>query len=107
MSLTTALAAIAALAAGTAGAVTAYQLAAPEPRARTRRGRDRRPAAPGADRPRFAPCKPPAELKAGRCVANLTRTVVVAGPTTAAAAARGAPGRARVGTGDDRTSDFG
>jgi hypothetical protein len=83
MSLITALATTAAVAAGTAGAVTAYQLAAPEPTvapAIESTDQGTRP-----DRPRFEPCAEPATLEKGKCVTSLTRTVVVAGTTLGAA----------------------
>ena len=72
-----------ALAAGVVGGTAAYQVATPtsssaEPVAREPivvkkgdRGRDK---APG-----FAPCKRPAILQSGRCVTDVTRTVVVPG----------------------------
>ena len=84
MSLITALAATAAVAAGTAGAVTAYQLAAPEPTvapAIESTDQGTRP-----DGPRFAPCKKPATLEKGTCVTAVSRTVVVEGSTLGAAA---------------------
>ena len=90
MSLTTAVAAVAALAAGTAGAVTAYQMAAPEP-AQTTAAVETHQRRPGADRPRYAPCKAPAKLEAGKCVTTVTRTVNVGGGTTTVPAEGGAP----------------
>jgi hypothetical protein len=77
MTIISALAMTAAVAAGTAGAVTAYQLATPEPSpvpaAAVASDTDR--SAPGHRR--FAPCEKPAELEHGRCVRAVTRTVVV------------------------------
>lgn len=102
MTLISALAATAAVAAGTAGAVTAYQLAAPEPASAP--AIETVDQGTGADRPRFAPCKKPARLKDGRCVANLSRTVVVPGSTVAAA---GAPGFPVAPAGGDGSPDFG
>ena len=93
MSLTTAVAAVAALVAGTAGAVTAYQVAAPEPAAQTTAAVETDQRRPGPDRPRFAPCKPPAKLEAGKCVTALTRTVNLGGGggSTTVPAVGGAP----------------
>ena len=79
MSLTSTLAAVAALAAGTAGAITAYQVAAPEPSAQgsslvsstDRESRD--------GKPRFAPCERPAKLQDGTCVTTLTKNVPAPG----------------------------
>lgn len=95
MSLITALATTAAVAAGTAGAVTAYQLAAPEPTVTPvvqSADQGTRP-----DRPRFEPCAKPATLEKGKCVTSVTRTVVVAGATLGAAA----PGGSDVPVPDD------
>src|SRR5687768_5100872 len=103
MTLISALAATAAVAAGTAGAVTAYQLASPEPASAP--AIETVDQGTGADRPRFAPCKKPARLKDGRCVANRSRTVVVPGSTVAAAGAPGFP--VAPAGGEDRSPDFG
>jgi hypothetical protein len=95
MSLITALAATAAVAAGTAGAVTAYQLAAPDPTvspAIQSTDQGTRP-----DRPRFAPCAEPATLEKGKCVTSVSRTVVVAGSALGTAA----PGGSDVPVPDD------
>jgi hypothetical protein len=91
MTLITALVTTAAVAAGTAGAVTAYQLAAPEPTVA--------PAIESTDqgtrphRPRYEPCAEPATLEKGKCVTTVSRTVVVAGaaPGAAAPGGSGAP----------------
>jgi len=100
MSLISALAATAAVAAGTAGAVTAYQLASPEPASAP--AIETVEQGTGADRPRFAPCQKPARLEGGRCVANLTRTVVVPGATIA-----GSPALPTAPARNDQTPDFG
>lgn len=102
MSLITALAATAALAAGTAGAVTAYQLAAPEPTVAPAIESTEQGARP--DGPRFAPCQEPATLEKGVCVTSVSRTVAVAGSTRGA----GAPGGSGVPLpDDDGTSEWG
>ena len=102
MSLITALATTAAVTVGTAGAVTAYQLAAPEPTvapAIESTDQGTRP-----DRPRFEPCTEPATLEKGKCVTSVTRTVVVAGTTRGAAV----PGGSGVPVpDDDGTADQG
>ena len=87
MNLITALATTAAVAAGTAGAVTAYQLAAPEPTVAPAIESTDQGTPP--DRPRFEPCAEPATLEKGKCVTSVTRTVVVAGTTRGAAAPGG------------------
>ena len=107
MTIISALAVTAAVAAGTAGAVTAYQLASPEP-----------PPAPAAavasdtdrsvpDHRRFAPCEKPAELERGRCVSDVTRTVVVpqSGPSAPAAPQRHGDDSGFAGS-DDARRDF-
>lgn len=102
MSLISALAATAAVAAGTAGAVTAYQLASPEPASAP--AIETVDQGTGPDRPRFAPCKKPARLKDGRCVTNLSRTVVVPGSTVAASGGSGVP--VAPGGENARSTDF-
>jgi hypothetical protein len=81
MTISTALAATAAIAVGTLGAVTAYQVVAPPDAgsgavaesAPTQRPRDARQ--------RFAPCERSARLEAGRCVTERTRMIKVPGGT--------------------------
>ncbi len=84
MTIISALAMTAAVAAGTAGAVTAYQLATPEPTTSPTAAVASNDDRSGPDRQRFAPCEKPAELEHGRCVRHVTRTVVV--PQSAPAA---------------------
>ena len=107
MTIISALAMTAAVAAGTAGAVTAYQLATPEPppapTAAVASDTDRS----GPDHRRFAPCEKPAELEHGRCVRAVTRTVVV---PQSAPSAPATPNQPRDDSGfsgsDDARRDF-
>lgn len=107
MGLITAFAATAAIAAGTTGAVTVYQLASPEPTPAPVVATADQGAA--NDTPRFAPCRKPARLEDGRCVTDLTRTVVLPGATRGTSpGAPAAPGD-DVGTfdqGEDARRDF-
>ena len=89
MTLTTALAAVAALVAGTVGAVTTYQLAAPEPTTTATAAESSAPAKQADRRPRLAPCKKPAKLADGKCVTTITREVSVPGSTSGVAPGAG------------------
>ncbi len=84
MSISTALAAVAALGAGTVGAFTAYQVVAPEPAAPQPTAVDVEAQTPRSEGPGFTPCRPPSELRGRRCVTTVTRTVVVPSPATPA-----------------------
>lgn len=90
MSLTSTLAATAALAVGSVGAVTAYQIVAPEPVAETSQQTAAAASQQQGERG-FAPCRPPAELEAGKCVTEVTRTVVVPADDAPSTPAREAP----------------
>ena len=96
------------LVAGVLGGTAAYQVATPtsssaEPAIRESivvgngdRARDKRPG--------FAPCKRPATLEGGRCVTDVTRTVVVPGTASARSSGSSGPGPAPVpfhASGDD------
>ncbi|WP_299929594.1 hypothetical protein [uncultured Nocardioides sp.] len=73
----------AAVAAGTGGAVVAYDLATPPVRSADETTTPTQPANEfqrRATRPRFAPCRPPAKLERGTCVTNEVRTVLLPSP---------------------------
>src|SRR5687768_6619192 len=73
----------AAVAAGTGGAVVAYDLATPPVRSADETTTPTQPANKSQrqpTRPRFAPCTPPAKLERGTCVTDEVRTVVLPAP---------------------------
>ena len=79
MRTTSALVAVAATAAGTVGAAWAYDAAAPPEQPVPVASSSQAPAKVVAKRPRlvWAPCRPPAVLRAGACVTDRVRTVVL------------------------------
>jgi hypothetical protein len=107
MTIISALAVTAAVAAGTAGAVTAYQLASPEPTTSPTAAVASNDDRSGPDRTRFAPCEKPATLEHRRCVRAVTRTVVVpqSAPSAPAAPTRHGDDSGFAGS-DDARRDF-
>ena len=89
----------AAVAAGTGGAVVAYDLATPSAQSAEQAttpipSANQNPRR--ATRPRFAPCTPPAKLERGTCVTDKVRTMVLPAPRAQTQAVQ--PPRATRGT---------
>ena len=97
-----------ALTAGVLGGTAAYQVATPTSSSAEEVARESIVVGKG-DRardqgPKFAPCKRPATLQGGRCVTDVTRTVVVPGTPAPARSGSSGPGPAPVpfhASGDD------